>query len=151
MDLARFVHVLGAVIWVGGMFFAYMALRPAAAVLLQPPERLKLWRESFRRFFFWVWISVGAILGSGIWMIMLLGGLSAVGHYVYLMVVTGVVMMGIFGHVYFAPYQRLVQAVERSDWSAAGAALGQIRKLVAVNLGLGIVTIAAGTAGRWLH
>ena len=150
MDLARFVHVLGAVIWVGGMFFAYMALRPAAAALLQPSDRLKVWRESFRRFFFWVWISVGAILGSGIWMIMLLGGLSAVGHYVYLMVVIGVVMVGIFGHVYFAPYQRLAQAVDRADWQAAGAALGQIRKLVAVNLTLGILTLAAGTAGRML-
>jgi uncharacterized membrane protein len=150
MDFARFLHVLGAVVWVGGMFFAYMALRPAAAALLQPPERLKVWRETFRRFFFWVWISVAAILASGLWMIGLLGGFGTAGLHVHLMFALGLVMMGIFAHVYFAPDRRLVRCVEQDDWKAAGAALGQIRKLVAVNLALGIVTVAVGTAGRLL-
>jgi uncharacterized membrane protein len=150
MDFARFLHVLGAVVWVGGMFFAYVALRPAAAALLQPPERLKVWRETFRRFFFWVWISVAAILASGLWMIGLLGGFGTAGLHVHLMFALGLVMMGIFAHVYFAPYRRLVRYVEQDDWKAAGAALGQIRKLVAVNLALGIVTVAVGTAGRLL-
>jgi len=148
MDFARFLHVLGAVVWVGGMFFAYMALRPAAAALLQPPERLKVWRETFRRFFFWVWISVAAILASGLWMIGLLGGFGTAGLHVHLMFALGLVMMGIFAHVYFAPYRRLVRYVEQDDWKAAGAALGQIRKLVATNVTLGIVTIAVGTLGR---
>ena len=150
MDFARFLHVLGAVVWVGGMFFAYVALRPAAAALLQPPERLKVWRETFRRFFLWVWISVAAILASGLWMIGLLGGFGTAGLHVHLMFALGLVMMGIFAHVYFAPYRRLVRYVEQDDWKAAGAALGQIRKLVAVNLALGIVTVAVGTAGRLL-
>ena len=39
MALAITLHILGAVIWVGGMFFAYMALRPVAAALLEPPQR----------------------------------------------------------------------------------------------------------------
>jgi uncharacterized membrane protein len=150
MDLARFLHVLGSVVWVGGMFFAYMALRPAAAQLLQPPERLRVWHETLRRFFFWVWISVAAILGSGLWMIALFGGFRSVGPHVHLMFALGVAMMLIFAHVYFAPYRRLIRLVEQEDWKAAGAALGQIRKLVAVNLTLGIVTIAVGTADRLL-
>jgi uncharacterized membrane protein len=62
----------------------------------------------------------------------------------------GIVMMLIFGHVYFSPYRRLTRFVEQKDWKAAGAALGQIRKLVALNLVLGILTVAAGTAGRLL-
>jgi len=67
MGIARFLHVLGAVIWVGGMFFAYMALRPAAASLLEPAQRLPLWQETFRRFFFWVWLMgpIGALLSMG--------------------------------------------------------------------------------------
>lgn len=150
MDLARFLHVLGTVVWVGGMFFAYMALRPAAAALLQPPERLKVWRETFRRFFLWVWISVAAILASGLWMIALSGGFRAVGPHVHLMFALGIVMMLIFAHVWFAPYRRLVRHVAQDDWKPAGAALAQIRKLVAVNLVLGILTVAVGTAGRML-
>jgi uncharacterized membrane protein len=147
VDIARFLHVLGALVWVGGMFFAYMALRPAAAQL-QPPERLKLWGETLRRFFLWVWISVAAMLGSGLWMIALFGGFGAVGAHVHVMFALGIVMMLIFAHVYFGPYRRLVRLVAQDNWKSAGAALGQIRKLVAINLVLGIVTVAAGTLGR---
>jgi uncharacterized membrane protein len=150
MDIARFVHVLGVVIWVGGMFFAYVALRPVAASLLEPPQRLPLWRQTFRRFFFWVWLSVAAILASGLWMIALFGGFGAVGAHVHAMFGLGVVMMLIFAHVYFAPYRRLTRLVGERDWKAAGAALAQIRKLVAVNLTLGLITVAVGTAGRLL-
>lgn len=148
MDVARLVHVMGAVVWVGGMFFAYMALRPAAATLLQLPQRLPLWGETFRRFFLWVWVSVAGILVSGVWMIALLGGMSAAGLHVHLMLLTGVAMMLIFAHVWFAPYRRLLRQVAAQDWPAAGGSLGAIRKLVAVNLALGLITVALGTAGR---
>jgi putative copper export protein len=46
MSNASFVyalHVLSAMIWVGGMFFAWMVLRPAAANTLTGPVRLVLW------------------------------------------------------------------------------------------------------------
>ncbi len=39
--LAFLLHVLSAVVWVGGMFFAYLCLRPAAAAL-STPERVAL-------------------------------------------------------------------------------------------------------------
>ncbi len=45
------LHVLAATVWVGGMFFAWMVLRPAAVAMLQAPERLRLWTDVFRRFF----------------------------------------------------------------------------------------------------
>jgi uncharacterized membrane protein len=149
MDLARLLHVIGVAIWVGGMFFAYMALRPAAAALLEPPQRLPLWQETFRRFFFWVWLCVAGILASGLWMISLYGGFAAVGRHVHVMLGLGVVMMLIFAHVYFSPYQRLSRAVRGQDWKAAGQALGQIRKLVAVNLTLGLLIIGVALVGRW--
>jgi len=124
-----------------------MALRPAAAALLEPPQRLPLWQEAFRRFFFWVWLSVGGLLVSGIWMILMMGGLRAAPSHVHLMLLVGIVMMGVFAHVYFAPYRRLTRFVGQQDWKAAGAALGQIRKLVAVNLTLGLLNIGVGTLG----
>jgi len=150
MDIARFIHVLGTVVWVGGMFFAYVALRPVAASLLQPPERLRLWGGTFRSFFMWVWVSVTGILASGLWMIMLLGGFAGVPVHVHIMFAIGVVMMVIFVQIYFAPYGRLKGFVAVQDWKAAGAALGQIRKLVGINLVLGLITVAVGTAGRLL-
>lgn len=149
MDIARWLHLLGATVWVGGMFFAYMALRPAAVEVLEPPLRLPLWHQTLRRFFLWVWVAVALILGSGLHMIMALGGSDA--HaYAWIMLAIGIGMMLIFAHVYFAPYRRLGRAVAATDWKAGGAALGQIRKLVGLNLILGLITITVATVGRML-
>ena len=148
MEIARFLHLIGVVIWVGGMFFAYMTLRPAAAALLEPPQRLPLWQATLSRFFTWVWVAVALIVVSSAWMLVALGGMKSVGVYVHVMLAIGVVMMAIFAHVFFAPFRRLTRAVEAKDWPAGGAALGQIRKLVGLNLILGLLTVAVAILGR---
>jgi uncharacterized membrane protein len=148
MEIARFLHLLGVVIWVGGMFFAYVTLRPAAAALLEPPQRLPLWQATLSRFFTWVWVAVGLIVLSSAWMLSVLGGMKGVGVYVHIMLAIGVVMMLIFAHVFFAPFKRLTRAVQTKDWAAGGAALAQIRKLVGFNLILGLVTVAVAILGR---
>lgn len=146
MDFARWLHVLGVVVWVGGMFFAYMALRPAVT-LIDPPVRLALWRDTFRNFFLWVWISVAAILLTGLHMLVAMGGMRAPLH-ATLMTGTGILMTMIFLHIYFAPWRRLRRAVDAADWQAAARALGQIRYLVGTNLVLGLLTVTIATAGR---
>ena len=78
MALLIALHVLAAVVWVGGMFFAYIVLRPSAGPL-QAEARLKLWQRVFQRFFPWVWASVVLLLVSGYGMIFLyLGGFAGV-------------------------------------------------------------------------
>ncbi len=147
MNVALFFHVISVVVWVGGMFFAYMALRPVAASVLQPAERLTLWQGVFGRFFPWVWVSVLLILASGLWMFMLLGAGNAP-VYVHAMFGLGILMMLIFAHVFFVPYRRLKRAVAEQDWKSGGAALTQIRKLIGLNLALGVITIAVAMLGR---
>jgi len=146
VKIALLFHVFGVTVWVGGMFFAYLALRPAAATL-DPPHRLPLWQGTLRRFFNWVWAAVALIFASGIWMVLLLGGLTAAPSHVRAMIAVGVVMTGIFIYVFFVPFKRLIAAVEAGNWKEGGSALGGIRKLVAVNLTLGLITIAIATAG----
>ena len=145
MTIALFLHIISVVIWVGGMFLAYMAVRPAVAQVLEPPLRLRLWTGIFQRFFPWVWAAVILILGSGFSM---MGQMGKVPHYVIAMTVIGVVMSMIFMHLYFAPFGRLKRAVAAEDWKAGGAALGQIRMMVGVNLVLGLITIAVAVLGR---
>jgi uncharacterized membrane protein len=151
MGLAVLLHVIAAVIWVGGMFFAYMFLRPVAASQLEPPARLTLWEGVFGRFFPWVWASIAVILASGFWIIFAVyGGMGAVGLYVHAMLGLGVLMMLIFFHVFFAPYGRLKRAVAAQDWPVGGKALSQIRVLVGINTLIGLLTLAIGAAGRYL-
>jgi uncharacterized membrane protein len=143
------LHVLAAVIWVGGMFFAYMVLRPSAGALEAPP-RLQLWHRVFTRFFPWVWASVIVLLASGYAMLFLrFGGFAQAPPHIHLMQATGILMMLLFLHLYFAPWRRFSRAVESEAYAEAGAALNQIRLIVAINLGLGLVTVAVGASGRF--
>ena len=142
MAIAIFLHFFGAVVWVGGMFFAYMALRPVAAELLPPPQRLPLWGGVFGKFFPWVWAAILLILSSGLFMIMLLGGFNSVPVAIHAMFGTGVLMILVFFYVYFIPFSRLKRAVASGDWKSGGEALASIRKLVAFNLSLGLIEIA---------
>jgi uncharacterized membrane protein len=145
MTGALFLHLLSVVIWVGGMFLAYVAVRPAATEVLEPPQRLRLWSAIFTRFFPWVWAAVILILGSGF---VMMGELSVVPRYVIVMAAIGVIMSMIFLHIFFAPFARLKRAVAAQDWKAGGSALNQIRMLVGTNLVLGTVNIAVAVLGR---
>jgi len=150
MKIAVLLHLLGVVVWVGGMFFAYMALRPAATQLLDPPQRLRLWDGTFRRFFPWVWVSVLLILASGLYLVSLMGGFAVAPFHVHAMSGFGILMIAIFLFVFFVSFRRLRQAVASEDWKLAGGALGQIRTLVGVNLLLGLATIGVATIGAQL-
>lgn len=147
MGIALLLHLLGVVVWVGGMFFAYMALRPVAASVLEPPQRLNLWAGVFAKFFPWVWLSIALILGSGLYMWMALGGMAAP-VYIWVMIGLGIVMMLIFAHVFFAAFKKLKRAVAEQAWPAGGAALGQIRMLIGINLSIGLITIVVAIVGR---
>lgn len=151
MPIAIALHVLAAVIWVGGMFFAYMALRPAAGALLDPPQRLPLWSMTLYRFFNWVSLAVVTLLVTGYWMIFAyFGGMAGAGLHIHLMQALGILMMLLYLHAFFAPFKRLKQAVIVEDWPLAGQRLDQIRKIVAVNLVLGLITVALASGGRYV-
>jgi len=147
MTLFKLIHLLAVLIWVGGMFFAYVVLRPAAVEMLQPPERLRLWDSVFRRFFNWVWVAVGAILVTGLYLIYLYGGIAHVARHVHIMLALGLAMMAIYGYVFFACYVPLSLHVAKQRWKEAGEILGRIRKLVALNLILGLLTVCVVVIG----
>ncbi len=146
MSIALALHVLAVVVWVGGMFFAYNALRPAAASVLEPPLRLQIWVATFKKFFPWVWLSIILLLATGLWMMF---QFPKPPLYIVVMFVLGIIMMLIFLHVFFAPYGRLKKAVIEENWQVGGSTLGQIRMLVGINTIIGIVTIVVATAGKY--
>lgn len=147
MILFKLVHLLSVLIWVGGMFFAYVVLRPSAVEVLEPPQRLRLWDAVFRRFFRWVWLAVGALPVSGFYLIYLYGGLANVGVHIHIMLALGLVMIAIYAHVFFAGYLPLSAHVANQRWKEAGEQLGKIRQLVAINLALGLLTVSVALIG----
>ncbi|HUW73728.1 MAG TPA: CopD family protein [Methyloceanibacter sp.] len=142
-------HILAAVVWVGGMFLAYVVLRPSAGPL-EAETRLALWQRVFRGFFPWVWASIVVLLASGYAMIFLyFGGFAGAGLHIHLMQGIGIVMVLLFGHLFFGPWRRFSQAMEARDFAQAGGRLNQIRLIVAINLTLGLLTIIVGASGRF--
>lgn len=154
MTLASFaivLHILSAVLWVGGMFFAHQVLRPVAVQQLEPPQRLKLWTQVFKRFFPWVWVYIVLLPLSGYWMVYrLFGGMGNVGLHIHIMQGLGWLMILLFLHLYFVPFRRLKDAVITEQWPEAGKQLNQIRLIVGVNLSLGLIVMAIAAGGRYL-
>ncbi|MGH8283752.1 MAG: CopD family protein [Gammaproteobacteria bacterium] len=147
--IAVALHVLSATIWVGGMFFAYMALRPALAEH-SALARAHLWAAVFRRFFPWVWACIAVLLISGFYLIFgAFGGFKQAPAFVKLMLALGIIMMLLFAHVSFAPYRRLRHGVEINDEAAAKKAMNQIRIVILINLILGLIVIFVAMTGAF--
>lgn len=147
--LAVALHALSAAIWVGGMFLAYVVLRPSTAAL-SSADRLALWQRVFNGFFPWVIAAIAVLLVSGYWLLFVTyGGFGSVGVHVHIMHLTGWVMFLLFFHLYFVPWRRYQRALAAGDNGGAARWLGQIRLIIAINLGLGLFTIAIGASGRF--
>ena len=145
------LHVLAAVIWVGGMFFAYQCMRPAVGEAVAPEHRPALWYPALSRFFRWVWAAVIILPVTGYIMVFrYLGGMAQAGWHVHVMQALGIVMILLFLHVFFAPFRQLGRAVENGDTEDGLHRIGRIRRFVGINLVLGLAVVVIGAAGRYL-
>jgi uncharacterized membrane protein len=144
------VHVLASVVWVGGMFFAWMILRPVAAATLEGPARLGLWAGIFPRFFSWVWLCLLTLPISGVVMLRLrYHGFDGAPRYVQAMIGLYIVMTALFLRVQGLQLPELRRAVGAEDWAGGAAAMVRIRRLVGVNLLIGLAVIALASARPW--
>jgi uncharacterized membrane protein len=143
------LHLLAAVVWVGGMFFAYVMVRPAAVAALEPPLRGGLWQGIFERLFRYVWAAVIVLPATGYWMIFeYLGGFAGAPLHVHLMQGLAIAMIALFLVLYFGPFQRFGAARAAKDQPAAAAELNRIRRIVGANTILGGLTILVAVFGR---
>ena len=148
-SIALALHVFGAVVWAGGMFAAYMCLRPAAGGL-DAPQRLRLWRGFFQKFFPWVWLSVLFLLAGGYWIIFVtFGGMAGARLHVHLMQGLGWVMILLFLWLFHGPWLKFKRAVDAEDWPTAGANLNRMRQIISVNMPLGLIVAMIGASGRY--
>lgn len=143
------LHLLAAILWVGGMAFAIWVLRPSLAVL-EPAQRLALHAQVFRRFFLIVWHAMPIALATG-WAMLFgwYGGFRDVGWHVHVMNLTGVVMAAVFAVIWFGPYAAFRASMAAGRGPDAAAAVDRIRLLIAANLALGLLTSAIAGLGRW--
>ena len=147
MGIAVTVHLLGVIIWVGGMFFAHMVLRGAMNKGLEPEFRLPLMLKVFDAFFPWVWLSMILILASGYWMLFFVYE-SETTLWLSFMSVAGTLMAAIFVFIYAIPYHQFSTALESKDMPRAVASISLIRQLILTNLILGLLITVISLLGR---
>ncbi|HTZ71102.1 MAG TPA: CopD family protein [Acetobacteraceae bacterium] len=137
------IHLLSAVIWVGGMFYAVVVLRPALNFLEAAP-RLQMHIQTLNRFFRIVWHVMPMMLLSGWAMVfMAWGGFASLPWSINVMQTLGLLMALIFLYVFFSPWQRLRRAIRPGP-----ELILRIRQLIIANLVLGGFTIIAGSLGH---
>lgn len=148
MSLPLTLHVLAAVIWVGGMFFAHMILRPVADAL-ETPVKVRLLHGVLSRFFRWVWVIVVLQPATGYWMIVEYGGFDYIGLHIQLMQLLAWLMIAVFLHIYFLPFRKADRMLREKLIPEAGLYLLKVRPLIALNLAVGLLTIATAAFGRY--
>lgn len=144
--IALVLHQLASLIWVGGMFFAHVALRPTLAARLEPGPRLSVALGVFERFFPWVRGAIAILWLSGLWIFLGVMGAEA-GLHVHLMMGIAALMTAIFAVIDLRYFRRLRLRVAAADWPAAAAAFAWIRRLMATNLVLGLGTVMVASGG----
>jgi uncharacterized membrane protein len=137
--LMHVLHVLGAVVWVGGMFFTTLIVRPTLADL-EPSRRVDIYRGTYGRFFKVIWIVMPGMLLTGYIMLFTkYGGFADAGWNIHLMHMLGLAMAAVFVGVWFGPYRRFQQG--------QGRAIDIIRQLIIANLALGLATVVIAALG----
>ena len=146
-NLFNVLHTLAAVIWVGGMFFAYVALRPAMGGVA-PEDALPLWRRTLQTFLRWVLGTVVVLWATGIYMMFfVLSGFGAAGIHVDIMFTTALIMTILFFWLNHGPFRTFKIAADARDFATAGQAIETVRKIVATNLVLGLITVIVAAWG----
>ena len=141
--IAIILHLLAINIWVGGTFFSVVVLRHAV-LHLEPEQQTRLMQWLLPRFFFWVWIAILVLLGSGGWMVyQTFGGLGTSPLYILVMLGFGVTMMLNFTLIFFEPYQHYKKAIAQHDINEAQRQLAMIGNLSKINMVLGICVVVA--------
>jgi uncharacterized membrane protein len=131
------LHLLCAVLWVGGMFFAYVVLRPSMAAI-EAPQRMLLHTRVFKKFFLIIWHAMPVIIVTGLAMLGLSTGMAGAPWQIHAMLGIGLLMAAVFLAIFFGPYRQFRRTTDRNRMAAS---LDSIRKLIGVNLVLGLVTV----------
>lgn len=149
-DALTLLHLIAAIVWMGGMAFLLLALRPAALAELEPQPRARLMAAVLKRFFPLVAVCVVVLLATGGHLYSsafraakAATGVGSVPLGWSLMAGIGLLMALIFGHLYLAGLRKFQRAVSAAEWPLANRAAAQMHTLVLANFVLGWLAIAA--------
>lgn len=146
--LAISLHLISAILWIGGVFLVYQVFRPAA-MSLEPAIRLPLFLNIFSRFFPWVWLFIILLVITGYWDWQTRFSINEVTPaYIHAMNIIGWIMIALFAFLYFKPFKALKLKIANNEYPEAGKIIqNQMKPIIIINLSLGIIEGIIGTTG----
>lgn len=143
-------HVLAVIVWIGGMFFGFVALRPAMKGM-DTLTAARFWSSLLSHYLPWLWTAIAVLLASGIYMVFNgFGGFGQLPWFVHFMMGIGIFMMLLSGHLSFSAFKKLKRAVAANDEALAAKAMRQIRIVTDVNLILGLLVVIVIMGGAYV-
>ena len=149
-DYAKILHLIAGIVWMGGMTFMLFALRPAVIIAMEAQPRAILMGQVWKRFYAMVLASIVVLFATGTHLYTatfratrLATGDGGVPLGWNIMLVLGLVMMLIFGHIYFAGFKNYKRSVAAGDWPLAAKAASLIHTMTLINFSLGWLAIVA--------
>lgn len=147
--IAHAVHQIGVLIWVGSLFFVRLILLPVTSTVKNHMVRMRLRLEAYKRMFRWGWVGLVLTLGSGLLLITSMESVSLPLHVQVMASIAAIMfLLHLAGYLAFllnmdvaVAEERLIGAAKNNFW---------IRKLIWVNLFLGLVAAILGAAGAHL-
>ena len=137
------LHLLGMALWVGGMAYALLVLRPSLG-LLDQTQRVSVHLQTLTRFFRLVWHVMPIVLVTG-WAMYFLreGGLANPDWHINAMQGLGIVMAAVFLYAYFGPFRKARRAIRPQP-----ATFESIRSLVSLDLAIGAAIVVIASLGH---
>ena len=143
------LHLIAAVIIVGGWFAGYVTMR-AMASQYDEPSVSRLWQVLLGTFFPWVWIAILVQVVTGYALLFsAYDSLAAVPLNISLMQAIGWVTIALFVWMFFKPWREFNYNINVQNLPAAAANLNRIRKIILASLLLGLILVVIGTTGPY--
>ena len=138
------LHLLAVTLWVGGMAYALLVLRPRLGLLDATP-RMNVHLQTLRRFFRLVWHVMPIALITG-WSMLVFkeGGFAHAPWFVNTMQGLAIIMAIVFAWGFFAPYRRLRRAIRPT-----ATQLDAARTPLSINLALGATIVLVACLGHF--
>ncbi len=134
------LHLLGMAIWVGGLVWVMVILRPSLA-LLDPTPRVSVHLQSLKRFFRLVWQVV--LLTGWSMEIFREGGFAGADWHINAMQGLGILMALVFAYSYFGPFKKAQRAIRPKP-----EIFESIRSLAGTTLVIGIAVVVVASLGH---
>jgi uncharacterized membrane protein len=146
--LARPIHMIAIIVWLGGLFLLTVVLGPTIRDMA-PTARASIWYRVLSRFFVWGSIALAAIVASGIAVVRLrFGGLSGVPAIHQWNMIVGIPAIGLYVYAQLIPWRTCRRATAVDDWILAEKSISRIRTLFGIALTMALVAAVVSSVAR---